>query len=272
MSNRRISKFVHEDILVLTPGNRNVFEQLADFANRCSTDGRDVMSVTEENGQRIIKASDFVGFVQLSDKTQIEILPRTSDDLQQAACMLFRRLCEASGIQYSESDVSGEYGFMECFISVFARESMKIIKSGLLCGYASVEENLTMVHGNILFAENSRRNLVHKERVYVRHDVFTPDRSENRLIKAAAKLMMKLSSSPQNSLNLKKVLSCLEEVSVPVNYKVEFANCINTRNTKKYSTVLGMCRMFLDGSKNIVYSGRNIGYAIFFRADDINKD
>ncbi|MBE6862097.1 MAG: hypothetical protein E7497_04240 [Ruminococcus sp.] len=272
MSNRLISKFVHENVLVLTSENRNCFEQLADFANRCSTDGADVMSVAEENGQRIIKASDYAGFVQLSDRTQIEILPYNEDGINVARTMLFRRLCSISGIQYTENDVSGEYGFMECFISVFARECMKIIKSGLLCGYSSVEENLTMVQGNILFAENSRRNLVHKERVYVRHDVFTPDRSENRLIKAAAKLMMKLSASPQNTLNLRKILSCLDEVALPVNYKLEFANCINTRNTKKYSTVLGMCRMFLDGGSNIVYTGRNIGYAIFFKADDIDKD
>lgn len=271
MSNRLISKFVHETVMVLTSENKNCFEQLADFANRCSTDGTDIMSVSEENGKRIIKASDYVGFVQLSDKTQIEILPHTEDDVNQSRVLLFRRLCEHSGIQYTESDLSGEYGFMECFISVFARESMKIIKSGLLCGYTSVEENLSMVQGNILFAENSRRNLVHKERVYVRHDVFTPDRSENRLIKAAAKLMMKLSASPQNTLNLRKILSCLEDVAVPVNYRAEFSNCINTRNTKKYSTVLGLCRMLFDSSGNVVYIGRNIGYAIFFKADDILK-
>ena len=84
---------------------------------------------------------------------------------------------------------------------------MKIIKSGVLSAYTSREENLTTVQGTIMFAENIRRNLVHRERLYVRHDVFTPDRAENRIIKSAALMLSKLTADAHSSHLLMEALS-----------------------------------------------------------------
>ena len=139
------------------------------------------------------------------------------------------------------------------------------MKSGLLSGYKSVEENQTNVQGSILFAENIRRNLGHNERLYVRHDVFTTDRAENRLIKAAAMLLRKVTASPHNSHNLKMIISFLDEVQMPYNYAAEFSKCINTRNTKKYSTVLNICRMLLASRENISFAGQYVVFAIFYK-------
>lgn len=271
MNKRLDSVFAGRPLLTLDSDNRNRFEQLADMALRCETEGGRVLALSEEKGRRIISSCGYTGFIQLSDRSQTEILPSNPEEnIQKAREELFTWLCESLGIRFNASDITADYGFMEYLISVFSRECMMIIKSGLLCGYASVEENLSMVQGNILFAENSRRNLVHKERVYVRHDVFTPDRAENRIIKAAAGLMMKLSDNPQNILSLRRILSCLDEVALPVNIKAEFSACINTRNTRKYSTVLALCRLLLEGDGNIVYTGRS-SYAIFFKQDDITS-
>lgn len=264
MNNRLLSKFTNELIIEESIKYKNQFEMLGDFVQRCETDGKSYLKIIEENSKSGIYSMNSLGFIQLSDANQLEILPRSSDS--SSICDAKRYLCtkisEKYGINYSEIAIDENYSFIEYFITIFIRECIKIIKSGLLYGYKSVEENLSMVQGSILFAENDRRNLVHKEKMYVRHDVFTPDRAENRIIKGAVLLMMKITNSPQNSLNLKKILSYLDDVKTPTDYKIEFSRCINTRNTKKYSIVLSICKMLFEKrEKNI---GSYITYALFF--------
>lgn len=269
MSDKIISEFCGEKILELDEDNKNQFEMLADFASRCESDGKPVLIFDKKNN--IIKAGDYCGFLQLTDGTKIEILPNSIVNGRKALRYDSRKnLCRNIGgkfnISYSERFADSAQNFIEYFISIFVNESIKIMKSGLLSGYASVEENLTTVQGSIIFSENVRKNLGHSERLYVRHDVFTPDRAENRLIKAAAMLLMKLTVSPHNSHNLKMILSFLDEVKKTYNYENEFSKCINTRNTKKYSTVLNICRMLLANRENTSFSGQYVVFAIFFNS------
>lgn len=272
MNSLLTSQFINEKIAELTSENKNRFEMLSDFAQTAESEGKNILILTEENGRKILRTTDCVGFVRFADGTQLEILPHISKECEnefyEARKLLCRSLCELFDIVYPDNAIDNSESFFECFISVFVKESMKIIKSGMLHGYKSVEENLNMVQGNIMFAENSRKNLIHQERVYVRHDVFTSDRAENRLIKATAKLMMKLSVNSQSSRSLKQILSFLEEVKTPVSYKEEFSKCINTRNTKKYNTVLNICRMVLNNRDGENF-GSYVSYAMFFKEREV---
>ena len=234
---------------------------LTEFAEVCKTDGREVLTVSHKNGSRFFNTGPFCGFICLTDGTLIEFLPRTKEGTDAARRALCAEFCKRCGYTFRESDLRPDMNFLEYFISVFAGETMKIIKSGVLSTYTSREENLTSVQGNILFSENIRRNLAHRERVYVRHDVFTPDRAENRIIKAAAAMLIKLTTDPHSSHLLKEALSYLDEVAVPYDIAREFSKCINTRNTRKYGTILSICRMLFDRAEGSAVSGKHISCA-----------
>ena len=47
--------------------------------------------------------------------------------------------------------------------------------------------------------------------------------------------------------------------------EVEFSKCINARNTKKYSTILNICRMLFDRNEGTAFSGKYISCAQFYR-------
>ncbi len=269
MGNTLFTRYTFGTVIVETPEDMVHFEMLSDFVIHCEANGVMPLTLDEKNGRRVIKAGKYVGFIRLTDGTVFEILPYSAKHDKDIMRKLCRIMSEIIDIPFSEADY--EEGFMEYFISVFAREGMKIIKSGLLSGYASVEENMNSVQGSILFAENNRRNLVHRERLYVRHDVFTPDRAENRLLKATAKLMLKISGNHKNIQSLKQIVSFLDEVKPSFNTKNDFAQCINTRNTKKYSTVLNICRLFLDKDGYASYSGKYVSCAMFIPAEDVVK-
>lgn len=267
MYTRHFCVSVSERIVESTPENGELSKMLGEFAEACSSDGRKAITVSRENGVQYYSAGSYCGFAYLADGTLVEILPRTEGGTENARKMLCAEFCRRCGYDPSMSDLSPDMNFMEFFISVFARETMKIIKSGVLSTYASREENMNTVHGTILFSENIRRNLVHRERVYVRHEVFTPDRAENRIIKAAASMLNKITDNSHSSHLLKEALSYLDEVRIPFDVAAEFVRCVNTRNTKKYSTILSICRMLFDKNEGTSFTGKYIMCAQFYKLD-----
>ena len=264
MYTRHICVTANEKIADFSKENGGLSEMLGEFAEVCAADGRKVVTLRQQKGTKYFTAGSYCGFARLTDGTLIEILPHTKDDAA-AREELCAEFCKRCGHSFRPSALDTDTNFMEFFISVFAGETMKIIKSGVLSAYASREENMTTVHGTILFAENIRRNLVHRERMYVRHDVFTPDRAENRIIKAAASKLIKITDNAQSSHLLKEALSYLDEVRMPNNVPAEFSKCINTRNTKKYSTVLNICKMLFDKNEGTAFSGKYISCAQFYK-------
>ena len=60
---------------------------------------------------------------------------------------------------------------------------------GLLNGYTIEDEPLQAPRGRILFDEQIRRRLGHAPPIEVRHDVFTANILENRLLQAALETM-----------------------------------------------------------------------------------
>ncbi len=254
-------------IAEVSPKNGELSNMLGEFAEVCTADGSNAVTVSRKNGVKYFMAGDYCGFVCLADGTLIEILPNTEGDTANARKTLCTEFCERCGYEFRPLSFDPDMNFMEYFISVFAGETMKIIKSGVLSAYASREDNLTSVQGTIMFAENIRRNLVHRERIYVRHDVFTPDRAENRIIKAAAAILIKLTASSHSSHLLKEALSYFDEVVVPHNITAEFDKCINTRNTKKYSTILNICRMLLDKKEGTAFSGKYVVCAQLYKTE-----
>ena len=271
MYTRHFCVSANEMIAAFSRENSELTKMLGEFAEVCEADGRKAITVGRENGARYFMAGSYCGFAYLADGTLVEILPHTEGGPANARMELCAEFCRRCGFTFSPSGVGPDMNFMEYFISVFAGETMKIIKSGVLSTYTSREENMTSVHGTILFPENIRRNLVHRERIYVRHDVFTPDRAENRIIKAAAAKLIKITDNAHSSHLLKEALSFLDEVLVPYDITAEFGKCINTRNTKKYSTILNICRMLFDKSEGTAFSGKFVPCAQFYLMQQQDK-
>ena len=265
MYTKHICVSANESIAEFSPENGELSKMLGEFTEVCAADGRNAVYVGRKNGKKLFFAGDYCGFACFADGTLVEILPLAKGGTTNARKELCAEFCRRRGYNFEQSNFDPEMNFMEYFISIFAGETVKIIKSGVLSAYASREDNLTSVQGTILFAENIRRNLVHRERVYVRHDVFTPDRAENRIIKAAAAILNKLTTNSHNSHLLKEALSYFDEVAVPLNITAEFGKCINTRNTKKYSTILSICKMLFDKNEGTAFTGKYVSCAQLYK-------
>ena len=201
-----IARFENDVIIEFNEENSELFEKIEDFALR----NPQLMLLCMEKGIKVIKSRDFAGVLRLNDGRAIEIYPRLGKSVTEAKGLLGRMVSAYLDMPFEKNTAelldSEDSSFMEYFAAVFIREFSKIMKSGMLSGYTSIEENTNSMQGSILFSENIRRNLAHRERLYVRHDVFTPNRAENRLIKTAAAVLLKLVDSHVNKQELKKII------------------------------------------------------------------
>ncbi|MCQ2468742.1 MAG: McrC family protein [Ruminococcus sp.] len=264
MNKIQISVPVNEKIIELTPEYSAQYEMLDEFAECCQMRNKMAVVSQQENDRKFIVSGSYCGFIKLIDGSVIDIIPKYDKEKKNAQKLLFMEFCNRCGFEFDDNFFNYEASFMENMISVFARESMKIIKSGVLSQYSAIEENLNTVQGKILFSENNRINLLHRERIYVRHDIFSPDRAENRLMKAAASKLIKITDDPHSSHLLRQVTAYLDDVRKPANIANEFSKCVNTRNTKKYSTVLSISRMLLDTHSDTYFSGKYVSCSMLF--------
>lgn len=157
---------------------------------------------------------------------------------------------------------------LEIFIIMFLNELEKLVKKGLRSDYIPEESNKKFLKGKLLFNENLKHNLAHKERFYTQSDTFSQDLAQNRLIASTLKLLSQQSLSAKTSGKLLQMRFIFADIKESSNFKADFAKCHNNRHFKAYELILAWCELFLMGKSFAQYSGQSLAYALLF---DMNK-
>lgn len=256
---------------------QKTFEQLKNFvlSNRNEeTDALDLMSISaKKNGiGEIITAKNYVGVISMDDGTRIEILPKicpnesyTDEQVKKLLVKMIKTLNDTpyKTIQTSFVDTA-KMNVFEIYIRMFIDEIFYIVKRGLKCDYQAVQSNESAIKGKLIFSEHIKRNIAHKEKVYVEYDEFNANRPENRLIKSTLIYLYKRTGSAKNKSDLKTLLSCFGEIDESLDYNKDFSMCKSDRNTTDYKNAITWCRVFLKGESFTSFSGSNIAYALLF--------
>jgi 5-methylcytosine-specific restriction endonuclease McrBC regulatory subunit McrC len=90
------------------------------------------------------------------------------------------------------AEFAKEQDLVEPVAVMLARMVLYATRDGLLTGYETEEDSLPAPRGRILFEQPIRQHAGSFPPVATRHDVFTPDVVENRLLLAALSIMAKI--------------------------------------------------------------------------------
>ena len=236
-------------------------------------DAPELMHISRRRGVGdVVTAKNYVGLIALKDGTAIEILPKvhSQDDpdgikAKKLVLDMLRtlpdfpsRTAQVAGVDLSRLDI------FEIFIRMFLDEVYGIAKRGLKCGYEAVEENSSRFKGKLIFSQQMRKNLLHKERSYIRYDVFTVNRPENRLLKAALELLFRRTRSHHSRTDIKNLLQSFAEVETSTNFRGDFQKCSKDRTVKDYAAALQWSRVFLTGESFTNYAGSEDAFALLF--------
>lgn len=151
---------------------------------------------------------------------------------------------------------------LEIFIQMFIQEFERICQRGIFHQYIEVEKNRNMLKGRLLFNQQLRFNLTHKERFYSLSDEYSIDNLLNAIIKTT--LVFLKNKTSVISTKLHQAIEIFDEVSVLQHCKIDFSKCLYSRHYHYYENILKWCEVFLQNKSFITHSGDSKAYALLF--------
>ncbi len=282
MKKKQITIKEHESIGLNTQHDlsKNEFESLKSFVlkSRDSDDySCEYLRLGYKNGEEVLTAKNFVGIIETKHHI-IEILPKIYDGKEDKSVdktrkIFLKMLKSVKDLPFRHFNSAAlkncSLHLFEIFVLMFLEELGRIVKSGLKSQYVSEEENLSVLKGKIKWSEHLRKNLVHKERVFVEYDEFSPNRPENRILKKTIQFLAKKEFSNTTNLHLRQYEFIFDEIPESTNIANDFAQCGKNRTTKSYENILPWCRIFLQNESFQTASGKNDVYALLFPMEKV---
>jgi 5-methylcytosine-specific restriction enzyme subunit McrC len=249
-----------------------VYEELEAFAK---TDyGKDVFTFSS-NG-RYLQAKSYVGTIQTKSGFSIEILPKIysndndeknlnrSKEIFLELLRLLYKLPKFKHIKKANFQID-KMPLLEIFIAMFLNELALILKKGIKSDYIANQENLYFLKGKLLINQHLKENYIHKEKFFVEHDEYTPNRVENKLLKSTLRYLLKLSSSYENIRLLRMYQEHMYGIDYSLNYDADFRRCkTHVRGMEHYRNALVWAKVFLAKESFSSFSGDTVAFAILY--------
>ena len=244
------------------------------------TDVMDFMKVyktKDRNLGTVVKVNNYVGLIQLKSGYKIEILPKIDfiDDkdknkTKEIFLKMLRSLKDFLGKNFKNADLKiSKMNLYEIFINMYLSDVRVLVKNGLKSTYVVKEDNIKFYKGKLQVSQHIKMNLVHKERFYMVYDEFLVDRAQNKLVKATLLKLQKLTSSSQNSKEIRQLLIAFELVETSTNYEKDFSKVSIDKNTKDYANLMKWSKVFLLNKSFTSFSGKVSSRAILFPMEKV---
>ena len=261
------------------------FENLIEFIHQFTTneevaDVLDFMRISyKRNIGNIVSIKNYVGLIQMKNGYQIQILPKinftNSEDLENRNTKkiflnMLRSMKDFPSKVFNNSNIQVDrMNLYEIFINMYLQEIRRLIKIGLKSDYIFKEDNLNYYKGKLLTSQHFKMNLVHKERFYVAYDEFNPNRVENKLIKATLLKLQKLTTSAENSKEIRQLLVFFEIIDASMNYTADFSKVRINRSNRDYEMIMQWSKVFLLNKSFTTFSGSNNSRALLFPMEKV---
>ena len=226
--------------------------------------------------KEVLKAKNYVGVIQTSHGTVIEILPKicktgiTHEETRKIFLKMLSTLKDSPFKNLGKADLkSYNFHLFEIFITMFLDETIALLKKGLKSDYVSVEENSSFLKGKLRVERNVFLNTVHKERFYIEYDEFCNNRPENRLIKTTVRFLSSISNNMKNQDKIRNILFMMDDIEESRSIEKDFLLCKSDRFMFEYEDIMKWCRIFLNKESFSNFKGNTIAFAILFPMEKI---
>lgn len=145
---------------------------------------------------------------------------------------------------YSSLQVKPNF-ILDLYISLFIQEVEALLHKGLVKKYHKTEKNSFALKGNLLFSKHLQKNLVHKERFYVRQTVYDQEHRLHQILFQTILLLKQINHN--EALKSRIGALCLhfpEMKSIKVT-EATFNKIVLNRKTASYKNALEIARLLL---------------------------
>lgn len=198
------------------------------------------------SGKIEIDPHQFVGLLTLPSGRRLRISPKIP------ARNLFRMLASAyelpSPFREEPAATAALDEVLEFVVEYFVDRVQERIDRGLYREYVEREENLPVVKGRIVFADDIRANFALRQRTWCRFGELTWDVPDNQVLRQVANLLAGWGFSTQLTSRLGRIVALLDEVSDSRFVSDDLAGFRYHRHNDDYWELHQLCRIFLEFS------------------------
>ncbi|MEX5575421.1 McrC family protein [Pseudomonas lijiangensis] len=246
----------------------SAFDWLCEQSSRFSKAGAALVQIED---RRWLKLDNYVGVLETPCGTRIEILPKHFDEgdcIQQSRALLRRMIQKSLNLPTREVGATALQRFdaplTEWVMGSFLDALDHLIKRGLRFDYQRIEEEQRYLRGQLNTARQMRQPPGRQHHFQIRHDIFLPDRPENRLLKTALDIVCKTTQDPRNWRLSHELRSMLLEIPTSRDTIADFKQWRNDRLMAHYQPVKPWCELIIQQQTPLAISGEWKGMSLLF--------
>jgi len=209
-------------------------------------------SIGRMEGRGSLRLGNYVGCLETPCGTRLEILPKHYDgeDCTAQSRVLLRRMIQIAldlpAREAGEADLNlFDAPISEWVIGKFLTVLKQLVKRGLRFNYQRVEDEQVFMRGQLNVAKQLRQPPSRRHQFQIRHDIFSANLPENRLIKSALENVCK---ATQDALHWRlghELRILLHEVPSSQNVWSDFTYWRSSRLLAGYQAIKPWCELIL---------------------------
>ncbi|MBF8161702.1 McrC family protein [Pseudomonas mendocina] len=254
--------------LDLAQVSASAFEWLCELSASFNRSGATLLQV---DGRRALKWDSYVGVLETPCGTRLEILPKhhEQDDCLAKSRQLLRKLIQSAlQLKPREASVASlelfDAPLSEWVMAQFLAELDLLVKRGVRFDYQRIEEEQRFLRGQLNVVAQMRQPPGRQHHFQIRHDVFLPDRAENRLLKLALELVAKSTQDAANWRLANELRAMLAEVPASRQVNQDLRAWSRDRLMAHYQAIKPWCELILNQQMPIAVSGEWCGMSLLF--------
>lgn len=221
--------------------------------------------------RRCLRLDNYVGVIETPCGTRIEILPKHAEadvDLESLRLLMMRMITCALDLPVRQNDPAAiravRQPASEWLMANFLAELDALIKRGARFEYVRIDEQQRFLQGQLDIAQQVRRPPGKQHYLHVRHDIYTPDRPENRLLRSALDKVRRLTRQSDNWRLARELAVYFDSIPRSSDYHSDFRSWRHERLTGHYQTVRPWCQLLLEDQNPLSQVGEWRGMSMLF--------
>lgn len=224
----------------------------------------------------VFKLGSYIGYLQSPDGEGIEILPKINfgyDNPQQTRKILQRMLLAALNVR---PRVAGPAELMhmnvplhEWIFRQFLSELQVLVTRGLCFDYRRVDEESRFIRGQLQIQRQQRQSLARQHLFHISHDIYSPNRLENRLLKTALNYVLATCQNSENWRLANELSHRMAEIPLQEKPQRELRFWNRSKLMQIYNDVRPWCELILEKMNPNFQQGRNKGVSLLFPMEQL---
>ena len=258
---------------------QKLFDHLKELALKTSDQEKSLLRPSKYGSMESLQVLNYVGILGIDDKTQLEILPKTTSDQQSlidTRALLWKMLQVVSNVTPQETTETSLHTLPNSWLESLTRVVLKkitfLVRSGIKRDYVRREEHSSFLKGQLQLAKQMRARPGTEHKFHISYDQYLTDRAENRLLKSTLQTLNRWTTQLDNKRLCRELLFVFDEVPESTSTDSDLGQWRNDRGMAYYQPLLPWIKLILNEQSPVFSKGSHHGISLLFPMEKLFEE